>query len=119
MLPSNGNGSSVRKGSHTRSIAIAKLEAQLNDRCSRFAPSPSSPKRLSRERTKKPTVRFSMAEAWGMITLVTAAFAALMYIHHEPDCVGAMIFLAIPICGIVRDVIEFMQRSGQRGNRII
>ena len=64
-------------------------------------------------------MKFSMAEFWAMITLLTAAFAAVMYLNHEPDCIGAVLILAVPIHAIVHDVTGFMQRSGLRGKRII
>lgn len=64
-------------------------------------------------------MKFSMAEFWGMITLLTATFAALRLLCGFPAAIGGVILLSVPVHAIVCDLVEHMSSAKRRGNRIV
>jgi hypothetical protein len=64
-------------------------------------------------------MRFSVAQVWGVITLLTATFAALRYMQASPESLFVILFLVAPVHAMVVDLVEQMSRGSQRGKRII
>ena len=64
-------------------------------------------------------MKFSMAEFWGMITLLTAAFAALRFLYGSPTALAGIIVLSIPVHAMVCDMVEQMSKARRRRKRII
>lgn len=56
-------------------------------------------------------MKFSLAEMWGMITILTIAFAA---IHHLFGNVEAIIGLIVLFCPVHAIVVELVDKMGGR-----
>lgn len=63
-------------------------------------------------------MKFSMAEFWGMVTLVSFTFAALKLIFSLPEAIAAVLILAFPIRAIVDDLVSQMERGDRKHKRL-
>ncbi len=63
-------------------------------------------------------MKFSMAEFWGMVTLLTATFAALRYLVGSPAAVVGIIIVSVPMHVMVCELVERMTKSNKGRNRI-
>ncbi|MAI35891.1 MAG: hypothetical protein L7W43_10935 [Rubripirellula sp.] len=63
-------------------------------------------------------MKFSMAEFWGMVTLLTATFAALRFLIGSPGAIVGIMIVSVPMHVIVCEMVDRMAKSNKRRNRI-
>jgi hypothetical protein len=63
-------------------------------------------------------MKFSMAEFWGMVTLLTATFAALRFLLGSPGAIVGIIIVSVPMHVIVCELVDRMTKSSKQRNRI-
>ena len=63
-------------------------------------------------------MKFSMAEFWGMVTLLTATFAALRFLIGSPGAIVGIIIVSVPMHVIVCELVDRMMKSSKQPNRI-
>lgn len=63
-------------------------------------------------------MKFSMAEFWGMVTLLTFTFAGLRLLFSLPEAIAAVLIVAFPIHAIVSDLIQQMQGRAASKSRL-
>ena len=63
-------------------------------------------------------MKFSMAEFLGMVTLLTATFAALRYLVGSPGAVVGMIIVSVPLHVMVCELVDRMTKSNKQRDRI-
>ena len=63
-------------------------------------------------------LKYSMAEIWGMITLLSVVFALLRYLHSTPGALLGVLILYGPVHVIIREIGQFMSRGPDRKDRI-
>ena len=64
-------------------------------------------------------MRYSLAQFWGVLTLLTMMFAALRLLYGVPEAIGAIIILVVPVHVIVYELTEKMSQRRRRGKRIV
>ena len=62
-------------------------------------------------------MKFSMAEFWGMVTILTFTFAGVRWLASLPEAIVAVLVLSIPIHAIVDDLVQRMQLGNPKGRR--
>ena len=63
-------------------------------------------------------MKFSLAEFFGMFTLLSVTFAALKLLMGSPAAIVGIIIVSVPMHVIVCELVEFMSRSSRRRNRL-
>ncbi|HBV62726.1 MAG TPA: hypothetical protein DEF45_06855 [Rhodopirellula sp.] len=63
-------------------------------------------------------MKFSMAEFLGMVTLLTATFAALRYLVGSPGAVVGMIIVSVPLHVMVCELVDRMKKSNKQRDRM-
>lgn len=63
-------------------------------------------------------MKFSMAEFLGMVTLLTATFAALRYLVGSPGAVVGIIIVSVPMHVMVCELVDRMTKSSKQRDRI-
>ena len=63
-------------------------------------------------------MKFSMAEFWGMMTLLCFTFAGLKLLFSLPEAIAAVMILAFPIRAIVDDLVQHMERGSRKRRRL-
>ena len=63
-------------------------------------------------------MKFSMAAFLGMVTLLTATFAALRYLVGSPGAVVGMIIVSVPLHVMVCELVDRMTKSNKQRDRI-
>ena len=62
-------------------------------------------------------MKFSMAEFLGMVTLLTATFAALRYLVGSPAAVVGMIIVSVPLHVMVCELVDRMTKLNKQRDR--
>ena len=63
-------------------------------------------------------MKFSMAEFWGMVTLLTATFAGLRVLLGSPGAIVGIVIVSVPMHVIVCELVDRMSKSRKRSNRM-
>jgi hypothetical protein len=63
--------------------------------------------------TGESEMRFSLAQFFGMVTLITVMFAGLRMLLGDPEAIGAAIILALPVHTIVCEMVDRMSNVGR------
>ena len=63
-------------------------------------------------------MKFSMAEFWGMVTLLTATFAGLRVLLGSPGAIVGIVIVSVPMHVIVCELVDRMSKSRKRNNRM-
>jgi hypothetical protein len=63
-------------------------------------------------------MKYSMAEVWGIITLLSVVFAFLRYLHSTPGALLGVLILFGPVHAIIKEIVEFMSRRRDHKDRI-
>lgn len=63
-------------------------------------------------------MKFSMAEFLGMVTLLTATFAALRYLVGSPGAIVGIIIVSVPMHVMVCELVDRMSKSNKQRDRI-
>ena len=59
-------------------------------------------------------MKYTLAQLWGVITLLTIMFAAIRFLYGIPEAIGATIILAIPVHAIVYELVDRMSQTGPK-----
>jgi hypothetical protein len=62
-------------------------------------------------------MKFSMAEFWGMLTLLICTFAGIRWLFSLPEALVAVLVLSVPIRAIVDDLVKRMELGNPKGRR--
>ncbi|MGI9472901.1 MAG: hypothetical protein ACR2NZ_15280 [Rubripirellula sp.] len=64
-------------------------------------------------------MKYSMAEVWGIITLLSGVFAAIKFLHATPDAMLGVLIIFIPVHAIIFETVQRMSRVRRNKNRIL